>query len=249
MPVARPVVLRCRLALPCRSAAGLLAEACGRQGHLHLAAWLLHCSLGAAMRLQYQLVLHSRCQQLLQRGQRADAAAADQLASQAAELARLGADVLEPGLDWQLMQQLAGLGVDCAAAPQQSAGVHVGRGRKGAASRAPAPAVCDPATLLAALNEQAQQQLLTWQAALPAGTAVCSVSCLPGSSGGSHLLISRLAPNLGGNAAAGGQLPPLLVALPVQQLSASLSCHPIRALRMDDAAGSEGSSVGRSVLE
>jgi hypothetical protein len=207
-----------------RVAAGLLAEACGRAGHLHLAAWLLHASLGAAMRLQYELVLHSRRRQLLQRQLRGGGGA--ELAEQAAELERLEAGVLQPGLNWQLVAQLAG---GAAPAPAQHPRAS-GRGRKAAAAGAGAPS--EPAAVLDALDSQAQQQLQAWLAALPAGTTACSVSVLPGSGGGS-LLISRLAPTAG-SAAADDAPPPLLLSLPVQQLSASLSQHPIRALRMDD---------------
>lgn len=223
----------------------LLAEACGKAGHLHLAAWLLHSSLGSAMRLQYQLVLHSRRQQLLQR-QRRGAGTAD-LSAQAEELERLESDVLQPELDWQLVLQLAGCST-AAAARQQPAPAPAGRGRKAAPAPAADASASDAGAALAALDQQARQQLLAWQAVLPAGTVACSISVLSGSGGGS-LLISRLAP--AGSGTAGDCLPPLLVALPVQQLSASLSQHPIRALRMDDepGAGSAAVSSVQSVVE
>lgn len=211
-----------------RMAAAALAEACGHQGRLHLAAWLLHSSLGASMRLQYQLVLYSRQQQLAQR-QRRGVAAGDSggdLAAQQQQLEEVAA-ALEPGLDWHLVAQLAGTAEPPPAAPAAA------RGRKAAAPKAAAArTACDLAAALAALEQQAQQQLRAWQVELPGSTAACSVSVLPSSSGGS-LLISRLAP-----AGVDGEAPPpLLVCLPVQQLSASLSQHPIRALRMDDDDG------------
>jgi hypothetical protein len=229
-----------------RTAAGLLAEACGRQGFLHLAAWLLHCSLGAAMRLQYQLVLFSRQQQLAQRQRRAVSATVDsggggEAAAQIQQLEQLLL-WLQPGLDWRLVRQLAG----CVPQEQEPAAAPAARGRKAPASKAAAAtATPDPVAVLAALEQQAAEQLAAWQAALPAGTAACSISVLPSSSGGS-LLISRLAP-AGASGDAGGAIPPpLLVSVPVQQLSASLSQHPIRALLMDDDgdAGS-GAAVSR----
>lgn len=214
-----------------RAAAAALAEACGRHGYLHLAAWLLQTSLGAAMRLQYQLVLHSRRQQLAQRARRgllgADA--------QPEQLEQLSA-VLHLGLDWQLVACLAG----SISSSSSEAVPAPARGRKGGAAKAAAAASSgDPAAALAALEHQAAQQLHSWQDALPSGTATCSVSVLP-SSGGSSLLVCRLPP---ADAAA---LPPLVVALPVQQLSASLSQHPIRALQMDEDAGM-GEAVSRWV--
>ena len=233
-----------------RAAAGLLAEACGRQGLLHLAAWLLHCSLGAAMRLQYQLVLFSRQRQLAQRQRRA-ASTADtggggggEAAAQAQQLEQLLA-VLQPGLDWRLVRQLAG-----SMPPEQEqepAAAPAARGRKAPASKAASAAAAaaaaapDTAAALAALEQQAAEQLAAWQATLPAGTAACSISVLPSSSGGS-LLISRLAP-AGTSGDIGDVMPPLLVSLPVQQLSASLSQHPIRALLMDDEADAGGGAA------
>ena len=221
--------------VPRRAAAAALAEACGRQGYLRLAAWLLHSSLGAAMRLQYQLVLYSRRQQLAQRARRGLAGGTDS-AAQLEELEDLSA-VLQSELDWQLVACLAGDAREPAAAAAPPA-----RGRKGAAAKAAAAATpADPAAALAALEEQAAQALRAWQAALPAGTAACSVSVLP-SSDGASLLFCRLPPAEGGGA--GDRSPPLLVAVPVQQLSASLSQHPIRALQLDDEPGL-GESVSR----
>lgn len=213
-----------------RAAAAALAEACGRHGYLHLAAWLLQSSLGAAMRLQYQLVLHSRRQQLAQRARRGllgDDAQPEQLEQLSG--------VLDLGLDWQLVGCLAGSSSSSSEAVPAPA-----RGRKGGAAKAAAAVSSgDPAAALAALEQQAAQQLRSWQDALPSGTATCSVSVLP-SRGGSSLLVCRLPPADTGSAA----LPPLLVALPVQQLSASLSQHPIRALQMDEDAGT-GEAVSR----
>ena len=260
----------------CRVAAALLAEACGRQGHLHLAAWLLHWSLGAAMRLQYQLVLYSRRQQLVQRQRRRVATAtsvgdggsagSDDLAAQVLQLEQLAAG-LEPGLDWQLVLALAGggNGADGGATSQPgAASIPPARSRKAAAAaaaaagggRAPAGPAPSAAAALAALDEQAGLQLAAWQSALPAGTAACSITVLPSSDGGS-LLISRLAPASGSDrdggrndgSGSGPSPPPLLVCLPVQPLSASLSQHPIRALRMDvdsrEDTGGSGSSTSR----
>ncbi len=177
------------------------------------------------MRLQYQLVLHSRRQQLAQRAQRGLLAEAD---AQPEQLEQLSA-VLDLGLDWQLVGCLAGSSREAAPAAAPA------RGRKGGAAKAAAAITSgDPAAALAALEQQAAEQLRAWQAALPAGTAACSVSMLP-SSGGSSLLICRLPP--AESDAGSVAQPPLLVALPVQQLSASLSQHPIRALQLDDDAG------------
>jgi hypothetical protein len=227
-----------------RTAAGLLAEACGRQGFLHLAACLLHCSLGAAMRLQYQLVLFSRQQQLAQRQRRAAAAAYSGAgcgeAVQVQQLEQLLAG-LQPGLEWRLVRQLAG----CVPQEQEPAAAMApaARGRKASASKAAAVAAApDPMAALAALEQQAAEQLAAWQAALPAGTAACSISVLPGSSGGS-LLISRLAPPGASGADGGAVPPPLLVSVPVQQLSASLLQHPIRALLMDDDGDAGGGAA------
>ncbi|KAL4433955.1 hypothetical protein ABPG75_000396 [Micractinium tetrahymenae] len=223
-----------------REAAALLAAECGRLGYLHLAALLLHYSLGAALQLQYQLVLFSRRQQLAQRQRRgmgASDAAAD-LPAQLRQLERLSA-VLQPALDWQAVRQLAcgnAASSDLPAArAQRGRRVPATAATKAAAAAAAAAGAASPAAALAVLEQQAAQQLQAWQAALPAATAACSISALPGSQGGS-ILISRLAP-----AGPPGEppLPPLLVALPVQQLSASLSQHPIRALRMDDDAADD----------
>lgn len=207
-----------------RLAAAALAETCGTQGRLHLAAWLLHSSLGSAMRLQYQLVVFSRRQQLVQRQRRAGAAGGPvDATAQLQQLEGLAAG-LELGLDWRLVAALAGSAV---AAPTPAAPA---RERKAATKPAAAAAGADPAAALAALEQQAQQQLQAWQAAMPAGTAACSIAVLP-SGGGGSLLISRLSP--------ADEAPPLLVSLPVAQLSASLSQHPIRALQMDDDAAAD----------
>ena len=199
---------------------------------MHLAAWLLQSSLGAAMRLQYQLVLHSRRQQLAQRARRGLLGEAD---AQPELLEQVSA-VLDLGLDWQLVGCLAGSSSETATAAAPA------RGRKGGAAKAAAASASgDPVAALAALEGQAAEQLRSWQAVLPAGTAACSVSVLP-SSGGSSLLICRLPAAKGGAGTAA--LPPLLVAMPVQQLSASLSQHPIRALQLDEDAG-PGEAVSR----
>ena len=185
------------------------------------------------MRLQCQLVLYSRGQQLEQRARRGLLGEADARPEALEELSA----VLDLGLDWQLEGCLAGSSNSSEAPAAAPA-----RGRKGGAAKAAAaPASSDPAAALAALEQQAAQQLRSWQSALPAGTAACSVSVLP-SSGGSSLLICRL-PSAG-SCSGSGALPPLLVALPVQQLSASLSQHPIRALQLDDDAG-PGEAVSR----
>lgn len=221
----------------CREAAALLAVECGRLGYLHLAALLLHCALGAALQLQYQLVLFSRRQQLAQRQRRGMGVgdAASELPAQLQQLERLSA-VLLPQFDWQVVQQLA---ICSSASASKPAAASASRGRRAPAAAA-AAGVPSCAAALAALDQQAARQLQAWLASLPADTAVCSIGTLPGSQGGS-ILISRLSP---GASVGEPPRPPLLVVLPVQQLSASLSQHPIRALRLDDDAADDACSAG-----
>lgn len=228
----------------CRSAAALLAAECGRLGYLHLAAWLLHASLGAAMRLQYQLVLFSRRQQLAQRQRRggtAGVASTDSLQAQLEGMDQL-AEVLEASLDWKAVLQLgddsggtnSSTTGEVAATPAARRRRAAGTAASKAAPMARTPAA-DPLALLAGLDQHAAQQLQAWQESLPGTTATCSISTLPGDHGGS-ILISRLAPAGSSSGCGRPSLPPLLVSVPVQQLTASLSQHPIRALRLDDDA-------------
>ena len=174
------------------------------------------------------------------------------------------ATVLEAGLDWELVGEIAGGPGSCcsstqldrvaeaaalpAARDRKAAGASKGAGTAAAATAAPASS---PAAALAALDRQAQHLLQAWQAALPSGTATCSISVLPTAGGGTGsgcLLISRLAPadeKAAGTPAEGGSAaPPLLVCLPVPPLSASLSQHPIRALQLDN--GDDGGDSGDS---
>ncbi len=182
-------------------------------------------------------MLFSRRQQLAQRQRRGMGTgyAASELPAQLQQLECLS-KVLQPEIDWQVVQELA-----CGGSTSKPAAASAPKGR-----RAPAPAATaglqDLAPALAKLEQQAAQQLQAWLAPLPADTAVCSISTLPGSKGGS-ILISRLSP-----AACAGEppLPPVLAVLPVQQLSASLSQHPIRALRLDDEAADDACSAGLS---
>lgn len=201
-----------------KRAASLLAEVAGKAGRLHLAALLLHLSLGGAMRLQYRLVLHTKARQLVIRAARG--AEVPGSAMQRRELHEL-LELLNAGLDWQAVQQLGSEADGAPAAPA--------RGKKAVAGGAARATIANAGSqppnseLLAALDAQAEQALRSWMAALPAGTAVVALGT---GCGGTSIVACRLEP--------GGASVPLLMSLPAHPLSASLSEHPIRALRMDD---------------
>lgn len=207
----------------CRLVAAHLASECGRSGYVHLAALLLHTSLGATMRQQYRLVLHTKLQQLQRAGRAAGADVEQQRSVLQAALSQLG----EP-LEEVLVCQLAGQGAAVPALPASQAA----KGRR----RAAAPAAPNPAPaqdLLAALDQQAEAALRRWMAALPEGTVVCSLGSAPSSStsssrdpGGAseHLVISRLATGAA----------PVILQLPAPEaLAAGAAQHPIRALSLD----------------
>ena len=206
---------------------------------MHLAALLLHLSQGAAMRLQYRLVVHTKAQQLALRQRRGAEVAdvAEGRREQQQGLADLAA-MLDDGLDWQAVQQLGGAAAAPAAqggpagpsgrSKRAGAGAGAGRSVRGAGASTP------PDNALATLEMQAEQALRRWLAALPSNTPVCSLAV---SYSGASVVVCRLDP--------GGALP-VVVSLPAPSLSASLSRHPIRALSMDDEPGnSSGMAASR----
>ena len=225
--------------LHCRVAAAHLAAECGRAGQPHLAALLLHASLGATMRQQYRLVLYTKLQQLQQRAGRAAASAPgsqqEEQQEQCAALESALQQLCDP-LDAQLLRQLAGWE---AAGQASQAAAPAAKGRRRGAGAA-AAATClppEPVALVAALEAQAEEALGRWVGSLPQGTVVCSLSSQPGLSiaGGrdERLVVSRIA--------AGA--PPLVLQLPVpaEEAGGGLAQHPIKALSMEPEAAGSGS--------
>jgi separase len=236
-----------------RLAAARLAELCGARGRLHLAAALLHGSMGATMQLQHRLVLHTRAAAAAQRRRRgAEPDAGAEAATAAA------ARALPAGLDPELVRLLARGGDASSAAAAAPAARQGRRGGKAAApAPPPAPAPAQDAAAvdaaLEALDAQAAATLSAWLASLPAGTAACTLGVHPRS------LPTSLAPMPGGPAAPpppwGDRVvvsrlqagrAPLLVELPVAALQAGgpSSHHPIRALRLDDEEEEQGGGGG-----
>ncbi|GAB4818181.1 hypothetical protein N2152v2_005227 [Parachlorella kessleri] len=195
-----------------------LAKECAQAGYLHLAALLLHLSLGATLRQQYRLVLHTKLQQQQHQQHKAGTNGEPDIACSGASLGigssqarstddcstqqtlQVALEQLVDPLDHRQVGQLAGLPAALPAEQQQQQPARARR-RPQAERQEQLDAAgqeLSQAALLLQLEQQAAVGLQQWLMALPEGTVVCSASAHAagcqqiGSGGGLHRLVDIL---------------------------------------------------------